>query len=108
MTNAPVLFPWDQIIVLIIGFFVPLVGYLLNRVGPWASETVKGVVQVVVAAAAGAIYSAVGDPNFGWNNQTLQLVASAVVASLFAHNMLWKPAKVNTALGATERTYVRE
>jgi hypothetical protein len=101
-------FPWDQVIILIIGFFVPLVTYVLNKVAPWVSEQIKGIVQVAVAAGAGAVYTALADPNFGWNNQTLTLVVTAVVAALFAHGYLWKPSKINTALGAVERTPVRE
>lgn len=103
-----VLLPVAQLVTLFIGFFVPLVSYVLNKKAPWVSEQIKGIVQVAVAAAAGALYTAVADPNFGFNGTTAQLVLSAVVASLFAHNMLWKPSKVNTALGATETTPVRE
>jgi hypothetical protein len=104
----PVLFPTEQVVVLFIGFFVPLVGYILNNKAPWVSEQIKAIIQVALAAAAGAIYTAVGDPNFGWNNTTFQLVLSAVVAALVAHKFLWQPAKINTSLGATETTPVRE
>jgi hypothetical protein len=98
------LFTNDQLWILLIGSIVPLGGYVLNHVAPWASETIKGVIQVVLAAAAGALYTALETSVFGWNEKTLSLVFSAVVAALFAHNLLWKPAKVNTRLGAQEHT----
>lgn len=92
----------NQLWVLIIGALVPLATYVLNRVGPWVSETVKAAVLVIVAAVAGALYVAIAQPNFGWNVQTRELVLTAVVSALAAHGWLWKPAKVNTKLGATE------
>lgn len=92
----------NQLWVLIIGALVPLVTYVLNRVGPWVSETVKAAVLVATSAAAGALYVALAQPNFGWNVQTRELVITAVVAALTAHGFLWKPAKVNTKLGASE------
>lgn len=97
-----------QLWVLLIGSLVPLVTYVLNRVGPWLSETVKAGVLVVVSAAAGAIYTALASPDFGWNVQTRELVLTAVIAALGAHGWLWKPAKVNTKLGAVEATVVGE
>jgi hypothetical protein len=104
-----VLLPNEQLVVLFIGALIPLVGYVLNRYAPWISESVKGVVQVALAAVAGGVYAAIEAPgDLGFDNTTFQLILSSVVAALFAHNMLWKPAKVNTKLGATERTPVRE
>lgn len=97
-----------QLWVLLIGSLVPLVTYVLNRVGPWLSESVKAMVLVVVSAAAGALYTAIESPDFGWNLPTRELVLSAVVAALAAHNWLWKPAKVNTKLGAIETDVVKE
>lgn len=91
-----------QIWVILIGAIVPLGGYVLNRVGPWVTETVKALVQVALAAVAGALYTALDTDVFGWNHETLQLVLSAVAATLIAHNVLWQPAKVNVKLGATE------
>lgn len=97
-----------QFWVLVIGSLVPLVGYVLNHVGPWVTEPVKAFVQVVLAAAVGALYTALETSVFGLNEQTVQLVLSAVVAALVAHHWLWKPAKVNERLGATESTPVGE
>lgn len=86
----------------LIGAIVPLGGYVLNRVGPWVSETVKALVQVVLAAAAAALYAALNTSVFGWNDRTLHLVLAGVASALIAHKVLWQPAKVNVKLGATE------
>jgi peptidoglycan/LPS O-acetylase OafA/YrhL len=102
------LLAYDQIVILIIGSLVPLIGYWLNNKLPWVSESAKAIFQVVLAAAAGAVYTALEGPNFGWNADTLNLVVTAVVAALGAHGFLWKPGKFNTKLGATETTPVRE
>jgi len=88
-----------QLWTLIIGALVPLVTYVLNYVGPWADEKIKAFVLVLASAAAGGLYTALESPNFGWNTQTRELVLSAVVAALAAHQWLWKPSTVSTALG---------
>lgn len=96
-----------QLWVLLIGSLVPLVSYVLNRLAPWVDETVKAIVQIVVAAIASGLFAALDTEVFGWNAPTLQLVLSGVVAALMAHNFLWKPAKVNVKLGATENSAVQ-
>jgi uncharacterized YccA/Bax inhibitor family protein len=92
----------QQLWVTLIGSIVPLGGYVINKFAPWISESVKGVVQVVLAAVAGGLYTAIDTSVFGLNQTTVSLVFSAVVAALAAHNFLWKPAKINTLLGARE------
>lgn len=89
-----------QLVVMALGFVSPLVGYILNHVGPWVDEKVKGVVQVLVAAVVAGLYTALNTSVFGWNDTTLQLVGSAVFAALMAHHWLWKPSGISTALGA--------
>jgi hypothetical protein len=91
-----------QVVVLLIGSIVPLGGYVLNRLAPWASETVKGLIQVALAAVAAALYTALNTNVIGFNGDTLQLILTGVVGALFAHHLLWKPAKVNLKLGATD------
>lgn len=93
-----------QLWVILIGSIVPLGGYVLNKLAPWTTEPVKAAIQVVLAAAAGALYTALDTKVFGWNDETVSLVLSAVAAALFAHNFLFRPGKINTRLGATERT----
>jgi peptidoglycan/LPS O-acetylase OafA/YrhL len=94
----------SQFWILVIGSLVPLVTYLLNHVLPVVDEKVKALITVVVSAAAAALFAAIDTDVFGWNNATLQLVLSGVVATLLAHQLLWKPAKVNVALGAKENS----
>lgn len=100
VASSPTLvLPTKQLWTLIIGAFVPLVTYGLNHVGPWVSEPVKATVLVVAAALAGALYDALATSTFGWNTNTLQFVATAVVAALMAHGLLWKPSGISTRLG---------
>lgn len=97
-----------QFIVLALGMVCPLVGYVLNRVGPWVDETIKAAVQIVLAAVVGALFTALETNAFGWNEPTIQLVLTAIVGALTAHHWFWKPAKINTKLGAVETTVVGE
>lgn len=102
------LLAYDQVIVLLLGALVPIVSYVLNNKARWVSEQVKSVVFVVLPAIVGGVYTALADPNFGWNAPTLNLVATAVAAALLAHHWFYKPGKWNTKLGATETTTVGE
>lgn len=97
-----------QFLVLLLGTLTPLVGYLLNRVGPWLDEATKGFVQVLLAAVVGALFTALDTNAFGWNDTTIQLVLTAVIGALTAHHWFWKPTKINTRLGAVETTPVGE
>lgn len=88
-----------QIWTLLIGSIVPLVGYVLNTHAPWLDEKVKAIIQVVLAAVAGALYTALGTSVIGFNGPTAQLVVTAVIGALGAHHLLWKPGGISTALG---------
>lgn len=89
----------NQLVVLLIGSIVPLGGYFLNKYAPWASESVKGVVQVVLMGVAGGLYTVLATDITGFENIAQQCLSS-IVAGLFAHNTLWKPADVNIKFGA--------
>lgn len=97
--SSQLLFSENQLWVLLIGSIVPLGGYLINKVMPWHTETIKGIVQVVLAAIAGTAYTWLAT-DIGSFTSFLQQAFSATVAGLFAHNILWKPAKVNIKFGA--------
>lgn len=91
--------PATQYVVLAIGALVPLVTYVLNHYAPWADEKVKTVVLVVVAAVAGGLYQALEVGDLGLNAKTLSYVLSAVFAAALAHNWIYRPGTINTALG---------
>lgn len=84
---------------LVIGSLVPLATYLINHYGPQTDERVKGLIQVVVAAVAGALYQLLNTGDLALNTATLQVVGTAVAAALFAHRLLWLPSGISTALG---------
>jgi hypothetical protein len=85
---------------LLIGSLVPLGGYVFNKYAPWNSETLKGIFQVILQAIAGYLYTVLATDVHGFVNIS-QGAFTAVVAGLFSHNILWKPANVNVKLGAT-------
>lgn len=90
----------QQTWLIIISAFVPLVTYVLNRVGPWVTEPAKAFVTVLASAVAGGVYTAAATSSFGWNAATAQMVLTSVAAALAAHHFLWKPSGVSTLLGA--------
>jgi hypothetical protein len=96
-----VLLPENQFWVLVVGAIMPVATYLLNRIPAYrkAPESFKGMVHTIVAAVAGGLFSVIANDVHGADNIAQQCF-SAVVASLFAHNYLWKPANVNVKLGA--------
>lgn len=99
----PQLVTSDQTFYLVLlGSIVPIAGYLLNRFGKYAhlDESIKGIVQLILTALVGYAYSAWIADAEGLVNLS-QGAFSSVVASLFAHNILWKPANINVRLGAT-------
>lgn len=90
--------PTAQINVMVLGAVVPLLTYLLNKAAPWTGQGVKAFVTVLVSAAVAGAYQAIDVGNFGWNSETLQLIASSVLATLMAHQWLWKPSGVQGRL----------
>lgn len=97
--SSELLLSGDQLWVLLIGTIVPLGGYLLNKAMPWKTETTKAIVQVVLTSIAATAYTALAT-DFESFTSFVQQVFSAIVAGLFAHNVLWKPANVNIKFGA--------
>jgi hypothetical protein len=93
--------PVSQIWVVVVGLLSPLLGYVINTAA-WrnAPEPVKAFVQVAIAAIGAAITTAISTNVFGFNNATLQLIITGIVAALGAHAILWKPSGVQAHLTA--------
>jgi hypothetical protein len=94
-----VFLPEDQFWVLVIGAISPVVGYLQNKLWPNAPEGFKAFIQALLAGVVGGAFSALANDVSGFDN-VAQHCFSAIVAALFAHNILWKPANVNVKIGA--------
>jgi hypothetical protein len=93
--------PASQIWVIIVGLLTPLLGYITNT-SLWnnAPEPVKALVQALISAIAAAITTAVATSTFGFNDATLQLIITGVIASFGAHAIIWRPAGVAAHLTA--------
>ena len=82
--------PNQQFWVLTIGVLVPLAGYFINKVMPWQTEQIKGIVQVVLAAIGATLYTVIFGDVKGVGD-FLQQCITAILAGLFAHKALWAP-----------------
>jgi hypothetical protein len=97
--TQPVL-PNQQFWVFLVGAVVPLAGYWINKVMPWKSEQIKGIVQVILAAIGGVLYTVIFADIKGVGD-FLQQCVTAIVAGLFAHKTLWAPSGINLKFGAS-------
>lgn len=94
-----------QLYAVVIGIFSPIVSYVLNsglvkRVWANVPEPIAAMVHVLVAAVGAAIYQAAAAGSLGFNDATLQVLLSAVVAAFVAHGLVWKPSGVQARLAS--------
>jgi hypothetical protein len=99
LAAGTVLTPVPQVWVVLLGALTPLVVYVLNHFAPWVTEPIKATVLAIVAGAVAAVYTAIETSIFGFNDATLQLVLSAIVAAFGAHLLVWKPSEIAAKLG---------
>lgn len=98
--NPTLVFSATQTYVLLIGALVPLATYVINHYAPWVSEPAKALFMLVVSATAAGLYQALDVGQIGFNSETLQIILSAIMASLTAHKFLYAPAEINRLLKA--------
>ncbi|HST55065.1 MAG TPA: hypothetical protein VLJ42_04095 [Solirubrobacteraceae bacterium] len=98
--TTQLILPNQQFWVLLIGSIVPLGAYLINRAARWNSEQAKAIVHVALTGIAGVAYTALAG-NVKGVGDFLQQAFTAIVAGLFAHNILWKPSGLNLKFGAS-------
>lgn len=91
--------PVPQLWTLILGALTPLAVYIINHFAPWVTEPAKAIVLAIVAGIVGALYTAIETNVFGFNNATVQLVLSAIVAAFGAHLLVWRPSGISAKLG---------
>lgn len=90
--------PTDQIWAAVAGGLAPLVAYMLNYVGPYVDERLKGVVQALAAAIAGGIAQAITAGDVGFNAITLQFVVTAMLTAVVGHKA-YAASGINVAFG---------
>ena len=97
-------FPALQVWTIVAGSLVTVVTYVLNKYAPWTSQSVKALVLVVASAVAAGLTQAIDGGTVGFNDQTLQLVVTAVIAAFGSHLLLWKPSGIQAKLTEPEST----
>ena len=95
-------FPSLQVWTIVAGSLVTVVTYVLNKYAPWTGQGTKALVLVLTSAVAAGITQSIDGGTVGFNNQTLQLVVTAVVAAFGSHLLLWKPAGIQSKLAQPE------
>jgi len=95
-------FPSLQVWTIVAGSLVTVVTYVLNKYAPWTGQGTKAFVLVLTSAVAAGITQSIDGGTVGFNNQTLQLVVTAVVAAFGSHLLLWKPAGIQAKLAQPE------
>jgi hypothetical protein len=96
---AHLTFPPVMVWAALVGVFTPLIGYVVNS-SLWknAPEPAKFAVQIVIAAVAGGITTAISTNVFGLNNATLEIVGTSILAALAAHHWGWVPSTIKAKL----------
>lgn len=95
-------FPSLQVWTIVAGSLVTVVTYVINRVAPWVGQGTKAFVLVITAAIAAGITQSIDGGTVGFNNETLQLVVTAVVAAFGSHLLLWRPSGIQAKLAEPE------
>lgn len=97
--------PTDLLWSMLAGFLAPLAGYVINKYGSQTKESVKLVVQTVVAAVAGGITQAIVVGGVGFNDTTFQYILFSVFVAGLGHQW-WKAGGINVKLGASPQPIV--
>ncbi len=95
-------FPSLQVWTIVAGSLVTVVTYVINRVAPWVGQGTKAFVLVITAAIAAGLTQSIDGGTVGFNDQTLQLVVTAVVAAFGSHLLVWKPSGIQAKLAQPE------
>lgn len=95
-------FPSLQVWTIVAGSLVTVVTYVINKYAPWVGQGTKAFVLVITAAIAAGITQSIDGGTVGFNDQTLQLVVTAVVAAFGSHLLLWKPSGIQAKLAQPE------
>ena len=95
-------FPALQVWTIVAGSLVTAITYVINRWAPWVGQGTKAFVLVIAAAIAAGLTQSIDGGTVGFNDQTLQLVVTAVVAAFGSHLLLWKPSGIQAKLAQPE------
>ena len=95
-------FPSLQVWAIVAGSLVTAVTYIINKYAPWVGQGTKAFVLVITAAIAAGLTQSIDGGTVGFNDQTLQLVVTSVVAAFGSHLLLWKPSGIQAKLAQPE------